>query len=553
MRTRFSVLICLSILLINMPVFAQNEPFTIRTVNTSYQLNSAWEILYGPDDSLWVTENAAYKISRIDPASGGKTELLDISGNKNFDGSISKWPQGGLMGMALHPSMYNEWPNPSKPYVYIAYVYKYNQTASCDDNTGPCNFNTRIARYIYNRGTHTLTNETILIESLTGSNDHNSGRLAIGKVGGNDFLFYTIGDMGAGQFNNASRTNHAQSQNVLEGKVLRFNLEADGDVNQWDRWIPNDNPFPATGTKNAVWSMGHRNAQGIVFSSNGVLYSSEQQDRSDDEINIIEKTNNYGWPKVSGFCDGNYTGQTLAGQPVGDEIANCNTYNVREPIYTLFTDPAPGALGSNYMSWPTVACSSIDVYEQDVIPGWSKSLLVPGLKAGQVYRLSLSADGKTILDSSTIPAMRNLGRYRDIAIAPDGLKIYVSCDMSGNYILPNGTQSAGAGPNAGRILEFTYTGKVMAIDDTKNSHTRNTEIKIFPNPVVDILQVRSIKSIQKPLFYYVYDMSGKLVLTGKSQTDYFDIKLGKLHSGLYIFKIYNSIGMNLFTDKVIIR
>lgn len=537
----------------NTPAWAQNETFTMRTVNTGYQLNSAWELLYGPDDSLWITENVSYKVSKINPVTGGKREIIDLSSKRNFDATINKWPQGGLMGMVLHPGMYTEWDNPSRPYIYLAYVYQYNQSVPCDNNSGPCYFKTRIVRYQYNKTNHSLSDETVLIESLNGSNDHNSGRLAIGEVNGVNYLFYTIGDMGAGQLNNASRTNHAQSQNVLEGKVLRFNLEADADTDQWDKWIPNDNPNSSGGKKTAVWSMGHRNAQGIVFGKNGILYSSEQQDKTDDEVNIIESAENYGWPKVSGYCDGNYTGLTLAGQAVGNEIDNCNDLNAHEPIYTLFTHSSPGSLDGNYMSWPTAACSGIDVYEVDVIPDWNRSLLVPSLKSGQIYRLKLSADGKSVLDSSTVPAMRNLGRYRDIAISPDGLKIYVSCDMNGNYIQPDGTKSSGAGPNKGRILEFTYTGRVMAIDDTKNIYTRNTQIKIFPNPASDIIQVRSIKNTQKPLFYYIYDASGKLTLSGKSNTDYFDVKINRLQKGVYIFKIFNGIGMNLFTDKLIVQ
>lgn len=553
MRSQSTILQGMLSLLASLSVCAQNEPFTVRTVNTGYQLNSAWEILYGPDDSLWVTENVSYKVSKIDPVTGVKREVIDLSSNKNFTTAITKWPQGGLMGMVLHPSLYTEWDNPSKPYIYLAYVYQYNQSVPCDNNTGPCYFKTKIVRYRYNKTNHSLSDERVITESLNGSNDHNSGRLAIGEAGGVNYLFYTIGDMGAGQLNNASRTNQAQSQDILEGKVLRFNLEADTDADQWDQWIPNDNPFSSEGKKTAVWSLGHRNAQGIVSGKNGILYSSEQQDRTDDEINIIEGSKNYGWPKVSGYCDGNYSGLVLAGQEVIDEIGNCNTLDAHEPIYTLFTHSSPGTLDDNYMNWPTVACSGIDVYEQDVIPGWNRSLLVPSLKSGQIYRLKLSADGKSVIDSSTIPAMRNLGRYRDLAISPDGLKIYVSCDMNGNYIQPDGTKSTGAGPNKGRILEFTYTGRAMAIDDTKNTYLKNTQIKIFPNPSSEIFKVKSIKNLQKPLFYVIYDASGKRILSGKSYTDDFDVEVKRLQKGVYIFKIFNGIGMDVFTDKLIVQ
>ncbi|MEP6627582.1 MAG: PQQ-dependent sugar dehydrogenase, partial [Ginsengibacter sp.] len=264
------IFITISLLYISTSM-AQNETFNMRVVNPSYQLNSGWELTWGPDDSLWVTENFAYKISRINPANGGKSLLIDLSSQKDFT-SPPKWPQGGLMGMALHPSMYSEWPNPSKPWVYVAFVYHYASSAGCTNGTGACNFNTKIVRYTYDRATHSLSSPQVIISTLNGSNDHNSGRLTIGKVGGSSFLFYTIGDMGAGQFNNVSRTNNAQSVDVLEGKILRFNLEPDGDVSANDQWIPNDNPFSSGGKATAVWSWGHRNPQGIAFGSNGILY-----------------------------------------------------------------------------------------------------------------------------------------------------------------------------------------------------------------------------------------------------------------------------------------
>ena len=537
-------------------IYAQNEPFNMRVVNPSYQLNSAWELTWGPDDSLWVTENFGYKVDIINPADGGKTQILDINALKDFT-NPPKWPQGGLMGMALHPAMYSEWPNPSKPWVYIAYVYHYAASTACSNGTGACNFKTRIARYDYNRATHTLSNPQVIIESLNGSNDHNSGRLTIGNISGVPYLFYTIGDMGAGQFNNINRTNNAQTRDTLEGKVLRFNLEPDGDVNPQDQWIPNDNPFTdANSKKTAVWSWGHRNGQGIAFGSNGILYQSEQQDKSDDEVNIIEVGRNYGWPKLSGYCDGNYNGLSLANKPVVSEQVQCAALNSKDPVYTLYTDPTPGTLGTNYLTWPTVAASSIDVYEKNVIPNWNRSLLITSLKAGKVFRLHLNAAGTAVTDTSTIPAMRGQGRYRDLCISPDGLKIYVACDISGQTSGPTGSFNGGGTPppNAGRILEFSYTGSLLALNgDSLYTYRRNTSIKISPNPASNILQVQSITNVSKPLHYKIYDLTGKLLLTGSSNNDNFTINVQRLTAGLYILKLYSTYQINVATEKIVIK
>ncbi len=537
-------------------VFAQNEPFSMRVVNPGYQLNSGWELTWGPDDSLWVTENFAYKVDRINPADGGKTLLLDLSGAKDFT-NPPKWPQGGLMGMALHPTMYSEWPNPSKPWIYLAYVFHYAGSTGCSDGSGACNFNTKIVRYDYNRSTHSLSNQKIIIQTLNGSNDHNSGRLTIGNIGGTSYLFYTIGDMGAGQFNNISRTNNAQSRDVLEGKVLRFNLEPDGDVSATDQWIPNDNPYTDAGSKvTAVWSWGHRNPQGIAFGTNGMLYSCEHQDKSDDEINIIENGRNYGWPKLSGYCDGNYNGLNLANQLVVSEQTNCAALNSKDPIYTLFTAADPASLGSDYLTWPTVAPSSIEVYEKNLIPNWNRSLLVTSLKAGKIFRLHLNAAGTMVTDTSTVPVMRNQGRYRDLCISPDGLKIYVACDISGQTSGPTGSFNGGGTPppNAGRILEFSYLGPVLSINPNYiRNVTGNASIKVFPNPASNILQVISIRNITKPLYYMLYDAAGKLLLSGKSINNNFSINVEKIEKGIYLFKLYNAYYVNLKTESIVIN
>jgi PQQ-dependent dehydrogenase (s-GDH family) len=530
--------------------FCQNEPFSVRTVNTTYQLNSAWELTYGPDDSLWVTENSSYLVDRINPQTGGKTQLINLSSKRDFNTSLSSWPQGGLMGFALHPSMYSEWPNPSKPWVYLAYVY-HNVgcfTAKNGQDSG-CFFKTKIVRYTYDRSTHSLSNPETIIQNLNGSTDHNSGRLTIGDVGGTPYLFYTIGDMGTGQFKNLHRTNRAQLRDTLEGKVLRFNLDAIGSASNPQNWIPNDNPFvDANGNSTAVWSYGHRNAQGLAFGSNGILYSSEQQDMSDDEVNIIEEGRDYGWPLVSGYSDGNYDGWKLANMNVVSEEQDSINYNLRAPIYTLYTTANPGPLyGTSNSTWPTVACSSLEVYENYVIPTWNRSLLIPSLKAGQVFRLKLSEDGKSVMGMTSIAAMNlyNKARLRDLCVSPDGLKIYVSCDMSSqntNY--------------KGRILEYTYTGPqsvLSIVPDSINTPAINTKIEVYPNPAKNMLFVKSIKNQTSPLHYSIFDINGKVVLKGNSNINNFGINIQTLNPGMYIFKLYNAYYINICSTKIIVK
>ncbi|RZL17272.1 MAG: PQQ-dependent sugar dehydrogenase, partial [Pedobacter sp.] len=245
-----------------------------------------WEIAWGPDNHLWLTERGG-KISQVDPVSGTKKLIFTIPDVRSIG-------EGGLLGMALHPAF------SSSPHVFVVYNY---------DKAG--NYTEKVVRYTYN-GT-TLTSPVTIIDNIAGGNIHNGSRLAISP----DLkLYITTGDAGNGPL--------AQNVNSVNGKVLRLNLDGS---------IPADNPTAG----NAMWTWGHRNAQGLVF-ANGRLYSSEHGPNADDEINIITKGRNYGWPNVEGKCNS------------GGELPFCGTNNVMEPI----------------MTWtPTIAPSGMEYYNND--------------------------------------------------------------------------------------------------------------------------------------------------------------------------------------------
>src|SRR5690606_15882419 len=420
------------------------ETFTKRTVASGF--NSAWEVVYGPNDSLWVTENRSYTISRVSIATGAKTQLINLrstDGTINFTSGSGTRPQGGLMGLAIHPNLYSSDPavRATKRWVYAAYVYN---RGSCPGTNTSCVFTTKIVRFEYNG--NSLTNPVIILDNIPGSSDHNSGRLVIGPTiePGSDAghtqyrLYYTVGDMGAGQFLNTTRTENAQNLNSLEGKVLRINTEVDGDAGL-DAWVPNDNPFYTAGSVTArdyIFTLGHRNAQGLAWGYvNGQykLFSSEQMDKTDDEINIIEVGKNYGWDKVSGYCDGNVDGYKIGQTSSANEGAFCiPANNHREPIFTTFTGTAaqmPTINSSPNSQWPTIASSSIAFYHQTKIPDWHNSILITSLKQDRVYRIKPDLTGVGTVDlangQDTATIFRGDGnRIRRITIAPSGLKFY---------------------------------------------------------------------------------------------------------------------------------
>ncbi len=328
------------------------KELTVRTVATGLKL--PWEILWMPDGQLLVTEREG-NIIRIDPTTGAKTTLLSIL-------EVVNRGEGGLLGMTLHPQF------SANPYVYVVYNYLRNNT-----------YLEKVVRFTYNGST--LTTPTILLDNIAAGNIHNGSRL---KISSDLKLFITTGDAG--------NTATAQNVNSLNGKVLRINLDGS---------IPADNPTP----NSAVWSVGHRNAQGLVF-ANQKLYSSEHGANTNDEINIIRAAGNFGWPNVEGKCDS------------AGEQGFCTANNVVEPIY----------------SWtPTIAPSGMDYYNHDLIPQFKNSLLVAVLKGSVLIQLQLNQQGDQVTNS-TEHFKNTYGRLRDVSVAPNG-KVYFITSNGNDQLL----------------------------------------------------------------------------------------------------------------------
>jgi glucose/arabinose dehydrogenase len=323
---------------------------TLKDTILASQLNHPWEILWGPDNYIWMTERTG-KISRVNPATGAVTPLLTIT-------EVTAQGEGGLLGMVLHPDF------ATMPQVFVAYNYMNGS-----------NYQEKIVRYTYNGST--LTSPQTILDNIKASNIHNGCRLLITP---DRKLFITTGD--------ANDQTNPQNKSALNGKVLRLNLDGS---------IPADNPTAGS----AVWSFGHRNPQGLVYANN-ILYSSEHGPTTDDEINIIEKGRNYGWPTVTGFCN------------TGNEQSFCTANNVREPL----------------QAWtPTIAPSGLDYYDKDQIPQWKNSLLLAVLKDSKLIQLKLNA-AHTAIDSTFEFYVNKYGRMRDVCISPEG-KVYV-CTDNGN-------------------------------------------------------------------------------------------------------------------------
>ena len=470
----------------NVTAGRMNEVFKQTILSGSGGLQYPWEITYGPDNMLWITEARGYKVDRMDPNTGTKTTVLDLNSassdltawgadslravnltsTSNWNASASNWPQGGLAGLALHPKFLDG--TGLHDYVYVSYVHRYLTTLS---GSGGIYFRNKIVRFTYNSVTQKLGSPSVVCDTIPGGQDHNSQRMIIAPVGGTYYLFYAAGDMGAGQFSNRLRPENAQHPECYDGKILRFNLESDGESGA-DGWIPNGNPYSGlVGKQSAVYSIGIRNNQGFAYdTATGNLYGASHGPYSDDEINIIESFRNYGHPLIEGFVDGNYNGNSIQGTstsysagagftdnsgastcpPIGNEATNKTTIDAsgnglyKDPLFSAY--PAPAAtvaniwtneVGGNPTSpipWPTEAWSGLDIYNNTLIPGWKHSLVAASLKLGRLVKLKLGAAGTTTMPnnnaSDTITYFNSRNRFRDLAFSPNGRDIFVVMDNS---------------------------------------------------------------------------------------------------------------------------
>jgi glucose/arabinose dehydrogenase len=245
-------------------------------------LDTVWELAWGPDGFIWVTERGG-RISRLEPQSGALTVVGQVV--------VSEIGEGGLMGLTFHPDF------ATQPWVYVTHTYS--------SQAGTRN---RVIRLRFD-GT-ALGDLEILLSDIPGSSIHNGSRLAIGP---DRMLYVSTGD--------ASDASIAQNRDALAGKILRLTLEGQPAT---------ANPF---GTR--TWSYGHRNPQGMAFAPDGSLYITEHGPSDNDEVNRIEVGRNYGWPTVHGRCDGD----------VGPaELSFCSSNNVMEPLATWTPTIAPAGL-----------------------------------------------------------------------------------------------------------------------------------------------------------------------------------------------------------------
>ena len=232
-------------------------PFSFRVVASG--LGAPWEVVWGPDDQLWVTERTGRRVIRVNPATGAVTPALSV--DESYDPGES-WHEG-VLGLALHPDLLKK---AGRDYVYVAYTY--------DADPGPALLRKlKVRRYTYDPAKSSLVSPVDLITNLPAHDDHGGGRLAFGP---DQKLYLTRGDNGGNWLANYCTPNRSQDLptaaeiaardwSTYVGKILRLDLDGS---------IPADNPT-INGVRSHIYTYGHRNPQGLEFGPTGLLYSSE--------------------------------------------------------------------------------------------------------------------------------------------------------------------------------------------------------------------------------------------------------------------------------------
>lgn len=339
------------------PAESTSEDYSYEVVVPEMQI--PWGFTFLPDGSMLITEKSGEIIHFKD----GNKELIEGVPEVYNRG------QGGLLDIVVHPDYENN------GWIYISYA-----SPEGSEEGG----NTAIMRAKLDNGT--LTSKEILYKAgpNTTKGQHFGSRIVFDKEG---YLYFSSGDRGA-------RDENPQDINRDNGKIYRLNDDGS---------IPDDNPFTDNNdAKQAIFSYGHRNPQGIILHpETGEVWVHEHGPQGGDEINVIKKGENYGWPQVT-------YGENYGGGAISEETSNPE---MEDPIFYWL---------------PSIAPSGMAYITSDKFPELKGDLLVGSLKFQYIEHLTLN--GKKGEKREKI--LEDIGRVRDVRQGPNG-DIYASIEGTG--------------------------------------------------------------------------------------------------------------------------
>lgn len=331
--------------------------YSAETVVADLQI--PWGMAFLPDGSMLITEKSGELIHFTE---GVKQTIEGVP-------AVYNRGQGGLMDIVLHPNYeQNGW-------IYFTYA-----SAEGDSNGG----NTALARA--KLANNQLNSVEVLYKATpnTSKGQHFGSRITFDKEG---YLYFSVGERGERDVNPQDITRD-------NGKIYRLNDDGS---------IPSDNPFEdATYAKKAIFSYGHRNPQGMILHpATGKIWIHEHGPKGGDEINIIKKGANYGWPLVT-------DGQNYSGTSITSETSRPD---MEDPIYYWI---------------PSIAPSGMVYVTSDKYPHLKDNLLIGSLKF-QYLELDI-LEGEKVVKRERL--LEGIGRVRDVKQGPDGY-IYVAVEGLG--------------------------------------------------------------------------------------------------------------------------
>jgi glucose/arabinose dehydrogenase len=342
----------------------RSEQHAFRLETVAEGLDHPWSLAFLPGGDMLVTERSGdlrvIRAGRLDPEPIAGVPRVATRG------------QGGLLDVAVDPDF------AENGFIYLSYSGADGRSAG-----------TEVVRARFEGSSLSDARRIFRAEPKTRGGRHFGSRLVIDRDG---YLFISLGDRG-------DHMKEAQNTGSHLGSIIRVNRDGS---------VPDDNPFAGqAGSRPEIWSYGHRNVQGMTMHpQTGAIWAHEHGPRGGDEVNIVKRGANYGWPAITYGID-------YSGAIISDKTA------------------APG-MEQPVVYWvPSIAPSGMAFYDGEAFPEWRGDLFVGALAGRHLRRLELDGDrvsGQEVLLNDLAE------RIRDVRSGPDG-SLYLLTDSPRGKVL----------------------------------------------------------------------------------------------------------------------